>query len=146
MVKRRLLPIILLAAFAAPAPARPTVEQIESWIIAKPSPQYPAEALARREAGSGVIKLHFRVKTGTVRTATVSQSTGFKDLDAAAVRAFSQWRFKAGVLPTIRSLNANTKEPFADEDFDAKIPITFTSSSGGGVRSRMAGAALDRPY
>jgi TonB family protein len=142
MLSQRFSPIALLAVtFVAGVSARPTIEQIESWVIANPSPQYPTEALARHEQGSGVIKLHFRVKTGRVRTASVSQSTGFKELDAAAVKAFTQWRFKPGVLPTIRSLNSSTVEPFADEDFVAKIPITFALSSGGAVNVGGFGAS-----
>ena len=142
MLLRRFYLITLVAVtFVAAVSARPTVEQIESWIVAKPAPEYPAAALRRYEAGSGVIKLHFRVSTGTVRTAIVTQSTGFKDLDAAALKAFSQWRFKPGVLPTIKSLSSSTTEPFANEDFVAKIPITFTLSSGGAVNVGGFGAS-----
>src|SRR5262245_33194071 len=142
MSPRRFSFVTLLAVtFVAGALARPTIEQIKSWVIANPSPQYPAEALARHEQGSGVIKLHFRVKTGTVRTASISQSTGFNDLDAAAVKTFSQWRFKPGVLPTIKSLNSSSIEPFAGEDFVVKIPITFTLSSGGAVNVGGFGAS-----
>jgi TonB family protein len=138
MVNARLVLIALVAAgiaICSGASPRPTITQIESWIVTRPSPQYPAEALARREAGSGVIKLHFKVRTGAVRTAKVAQSTGYKTLDGAAVSAFCQWTFKAGVLPPIRSLNPNTKEPFADEDFVAKIPFTFALASGGQVKT-----------
>jgi TonB family protein len=101
------------------------LEQIESWIVARPAPAYPPEALARAQAGSGVVKLHFKVKTGTVRTIQVTQSTGHKALDGAAVNAFKQWQFKAGALPSIRRFNPQSKEPFADEDFVMKIPFTF---------------------
>ena len=133
--------VVVGISICTSASARPTVAQIESWIVARPSPQYPSEALARREAGSGVIKLHFKVRTGAVRTAEVAQSTGYKTLDAAALSAFRQWRFKAGVLPSIRSFNPNTKEPFADEDFVAKIPFTFALASGGQVKTGGFGSA-----
>ena len=138
MVKPRLLKIVFalltVGSVTSAAPShRPTVNQIQSWVISRPSPEYPREALARGEAGSGVIKLHFSVRTGAVRTAEVVQSTGHKALDAAAMSAFRRWRFKAGVLPSIRSLNPHTKEPFADEDFVAKIPFTFALASGGRV-------------
>jgi TonB family protein len=145
MVNARVLRISLALATVASAvcvaaPPGPSFKQIESWIIARPSPIYPVAAVARGEAGSGVIKLHFKVKTGTVRSVEVVESTGYKALDAAAAEALSQWRFKAGVLPSIRSLNPHTKEPFADEDFVAKVPVTFALSAGGQVNMGGFGA------
>jgi TonB family protein len=127
MVKRRSLLMLAVATSVAAAPLRPSPEQIMSWRVRTPPPDYPAEARARGAAGSGVYKIHFIAKTGTVRYVQVVKSTGDKSLDAAAVRAFRQWRFRSGVLPTMRSLAEKpTKEPFADEDFVVKVPVTFT--------------------
>jgi len=133
MVKRRFLPIIVVAAASvAAAPVRPSVEQIMSWRVATPPPDYPVEARARGATGSGVFKIHFVAKTGTVRYVQILKSTGDKTLDAAAVRAFRQWRFRSGMLPTVRTLAQQpTTEPFADEDFVVKVPVTFTLASGG---------------
>ena len=132
MVNARLLRMVLVlmtagTAFCAAASDRPTVKQIESWIIARPSPDYPAEALARRETGSGVVKVHFKVKTGTVRTIQVIQSTGHKALDAAAVKAFNQWRFRAGVLPSIRQVL--TVVPPISNETARSIPISRVSAA-----------------
>jgi TonB family protein len=134
MVNTRTASIVYLigasVAAAAVAGAPPSPAQIMSWIIAKPYPEYPAEAQARHATGSGVFKLHFITKTGTVRYVQVVQSAGDKALDAACIRAYSRWRFKPGVLPSIKSINPQTKELFADEDFIAKIPVTFTLAAG----------------
>ena len=126
-MNRHLLVILLIAASAAAAPARPSVQQIMSWRVATPYPEYPAEARARGVTGSGMFKIHFIRKTGTVRSVQILQSTGDKAQDAAAVTAFKHWQFKPGVLPSVRSLALKpTKEAFADEDFVAKVPVTFT--------------------
>ena len=111
----------------------PSIEQILSWRVATPKPEHPVEALRRRATGSGVFKVHFRTATGTVRSVEIFQSTGDKALDAAAIKTFWRWRFKAGVLPSIRSMNSQTREPFGDEDFVTKIPVTFTLASGNQV-------------
>src|SRR6266446_2979148 len=105
MVTRRFWPILLVAATtAAAAPVRPSVDKIMSWRVATPPPDYPVEARARGATGSGVFKIHFVAKTGAVRYVQVLKSTGDKTLDAAAVTAFRRWRFKSGVLPTMRTL------------------------------------------
>jgi TonB family protein len=109
---------------------QPSPEQIMSWRVKTPLPDYPMEARARRAIGSGVYKIHFIVKTGTVRYVQIVKSTGDKSLDTAAVTAFKQWRFKSGVLPTVRALAQQaSKEPYADEDFVVKVPVTFTLGS-----------------
>jgi TonB family protein len=136
MMKRRLLVIMLIATSAAAAPIRPSVQQIMSWLVATPHPQYPPDARARGATGSGMFKIHFIRKTGTVRYVQILQSTGDKALDAAAVTAFKHWRFKPGVLPSVRSMALKpTKEPFADEDFVVKVPVTFTL----GTKPRVGG-------
>jgi TonB family protein len=117
--------VIVVAGHVTAAPDRPSPAQMKRWKIASPYPEYPAEARVRGATGSGMFKLHFKIKTGTVRTIEIFKSTGDKALDAAAIKAFSQWKFKPGVLPSIKSINPKTKEPFADEDFIAKIPVTF---------------------
>src|SRR5437763_15969437 len=136
-----LLSIGMVVAFDCAASRPPTIEQIESWVTARPAPEYPADALRRGEAGAGVVTLHFNIKTGTVRTIQLTQSTGHRTLDAAAIRAFRQWRFKAGALPPIRNLNRESTKPFANEDFVVKVPFTFLLASGGRVNVGGPGAA-----
>lgn len=127
------LMVLLIGATIGMASQYPTFEQIEKAIIARPAPEYPPEALSRHQAGSGVVKLHFKVETGTLRTIQLTQSTGFKLLDAAAMRAFGNWKLKPGALPPIKSFSRGVKEPFADDDFVVKIPFTFVLARGGQV-------------
>jgi len=67
--------------------------------IVRPRPDYPREARLRHETGRGVLILHVDNRSGRVTSVVIAKSTGHKLLDDAAVHAFSQWRFKPGVLP-----------------------------------------------
>jgi TonB family protein len=93
--------------------------------IYAPKPQYPAEARQHGWLGSGLFMCKLR-PDGTVSSVTVLKSTGHDVLDQSGIAAFRQWRFKPGQAK------------------DVEIPISFVT--GGGVRSRMAGAVLDRAY
>ena len=88
-----------------------------------PQPRYPAAASQHGLRGSGIFECNLR-PDGTVISVTVVKTTGYDILDQAAISAFQQWRFKPGASKTVR------------------IPVNFKM----GVRSRMAGAALERPY
>ena len=88
-----------------------------------PQPRYPAAAYQHGLGGSGILECNLR-PDGTVVSVTVVRTTGYGILDKAAISAFQQWRFKPGTSKTVR------------------IPVNFKM----GLRSRMAGAALERPY
>ena len=68
-------------------------------------PDYPIEARRAwpRITGSGTFEMRIDPKTGKVKGVLVVQSTGSQILDWAVVRAFSKWRFKPGVVTTVRS-------------------------------------------
>ena len=57
-------------------------------------PDYPREARARHETGTGVYVLHIDRQTGVVKSITVEKSTGHKLLDAAALKALIYLQFK----------------------------------------------------
>ncbi len=99
----------------------------ESAVLKKVTPEYPVQARREHLSGAGLLVLWVDRKTGVVTSVTVEKSTGHKILDDAGIRAFSQWRFKPGVV----------------SEGKLKVPINFQMD---GVRSRMAGAALDRSY
>jgi TonB family protein len=99
----------------------------EGAVLKKVPPEYPVQARRAHLTGAGVLMLSVDRKTGVVTSVTMEKSTGHKILDDAGIRAFSQWRFKPGVVT----------------EGKVKIPINFRMD---GVRSRMAGAALDRAY
>ena len=122
--------VILVAADASAGPYV-TAEQVRQLAIATPKPVYPESARQRGITGSGVFKLYVHVKTGQLRSVKLLHSTGNRALDAAAIWALLQWRFKPGVLPTIRKLYPPSKEPHADEDACVCVPISFLFTSAG---------------
>ena len=92
--------------------------------IYAPKPQYPSAAHQHGLRGSGIFACNLR-PDGTVASVNVVKTTGYDLLDKAAVSALQQWRFKPSASKAVQ------------------IPVNFIMS---GVRSRMAGAALERPY
>jgi len=120
--------LVTVPAFAGP---HLSAEQARQWAIAMPQPTYPESARRHRITGSGVFKLYIHVKTGRVKSVNIFRSTGDRSLDAAAVWALLQWRFKPGVLPTMRQLYPQSKEPDADEDACVGIPISFVLAGAG---------------
>jgi TonB family protein len=104
------------------------IGQYKDWkkfAIYTPKPQYPPEAVAHHISASGIFVIRVHVKTGLVVSAWASQSTGSALLDSAAIRAFSQWRFKPGALTPIGVVAPQLHEPFGKEDALLKVPITF---------------------
>jgi TonB family protein len=94
-------------------------------LLYAPRPEYPLTARAQRITGKGIFVIRVRVKTGRVVEVRVAQSTGHAILDAAAVRALSQWRFKAGALQPIGVVAPERKDPFGKEDALFRIPLDF---------------------
>jgi len=74
-----------------------------------PKPDYPYVAKDYRSEGSGAFQLHIQAD-GTVLSVETARSTGFRELDAAAIRCFLRWRFRPPGRPT-----------------KVEIPITFTT-------------------
>jgi TonB family protein len=64
--------------------------------IYTPQPVYRAEWAKQRLAGKGVVLVTIDQQTGKVSGARMEQSTGNKQLDGAALEAYSQWRFQPG--------------------------------------------------
>jgi TonB family protein len=60
------------------------------------APQYPYADRARHHVGIGRFHLVLDLKTGIVTGISVTKSTGFAGLDASAVAALRQWRWKPG--------------------------------------------------
>jgi len=63
-------------------------------IISRPPPHYPAEAVRQRHEGTVLIQLTIGID-GLPRDVAVVQSSGFAELDAAALASARQWRFRA---------------------------------------------------
>jgi TonB family protein len=116
---------VILVALDASAGPYVTAEQVRQLAITMPKPTYPESALKRGITGSGVFKLYVHVKTGQLRSVKILRSTRDKALDAAAIWALLQWRFKPGVLRTMRQVYPPSREPRADEDACVCVPISF---------------------
>jgi TonB family protein len=78
-----------------------------------------------------MFKLYVYAKTGQLRSIKILRSTRDKALDAAAIWALLQWRFKPGALRTMRQLYPPSKEPHADEDACVAVPISFVLTRAG---------------
>jgi TonB family protein len=64
--------------------------------IYTPQPVYRPEWAKQRLTGKGVVLVTIDQQTGKVNGARMEQSTGNKQLDGAALEAYSQWRFQPG--------------------------------------------------
>ena len=61
-----------------------------------PKPVYRPEWAQQALTGKGVVLVTIDQQTGSVTGARMLQSTGNKQLDGAALEAYSQWRFQPG--------------------------------------------------
>ncbi len=77
--------------------------------IYTPKPVYRPEWAKQGLTGKGVVLVTIDQQTGRVTGARMLQSTGNKQLDGAALEAYSQWRFQPGTGSQV------------------KIPIEFAS-------------------
>jgi TonB family protein len=118
--------VVTISAASLFGSIHPTEEQVRQWAIWMPKPTYPISARLRYVTGSGYFGLLVEVKTGLVKLVKTLQTTGDADLDNAAKAALQQWRFKPGVLPSIRKNNPRTKYPHADEYCQMRVPIVFS--------------------
>ena len=82
----------LHAQTGTPAEAR----QLPPKAIYTPKPVYRPEWAKQGLAGKGVVLVTIDQQTGKVTGARMLQSTGNKQLDGAALEAYSQWRFQPG--------------------------------------------------
>lgn len=76
-------------------------------------PEYPSQERALHHVGAGLFRIKLDIRSGTVVTVFVLQSTGFKALDESAVLALSRWRWKPGRWKEI------------------EMPVRFTMSQSG---------------
>jgi TonB family protein len=74
----------------------PAARQQPPKAIYTPRPVYRPEWAKQGLAGKGVVLVTIDQQTGNVTGARMLQSTGNKQLDGAALEAYSQWRFQPG--------------------------------------------------
>ena len=73
-----------------------TAQQPPPKAIYTPKPVYRSEWAKQGLTGKGVVLVTIDQQTGKVAGARMLQSTGNKQLDGAALEAYSQWRFQPG--------------------------------------------------
>src|SRR5205814_3182419 len=97
IMRRVLLAIVglLVSASSLQAQAASPVDQPPPIkAIYTPAPVYRAEWARQGLAGKGVVLVTIDTQTGKVTGARMLTSTGNKQLDGAALEAYSQWRFQ----------------------------------------------------
>jgi TonB family protein len=78
------------------ASARPySKAEREAMFIRATKPDYPYEALRRREEGTGLFRLYVNER-GRVTTVTILKSTGHQVLDSEGIRVLRAWRARPG--------------------------------------------------
>ncbi len=113
----------LHAQTGTPAESR----QLPPKAIYTPRPVYRPEWAKQGLSGKGIVLVTIDQQTGKVTGARMLESTGNKQLDGAALEAYSQWRFQPG------------------SGSQVKIPIEFASSAktyGAETKSAEAGNSL----
>ena len=77
--------------------------------------------------GDGLFLMRVQIRTGLVKDVRIAHSTGWSILDAAAIRALKQWRFRPGPagLKPIKEQLPKLKDPYAAEDSFVKLPVHF---------------------
>jgi TonB family protein len=87
--------------------------------VATVTPLYPVPALTFKQTGTGLFRLLIDADAGRVRDVRVLKSTGFKGLDASAVTALRQWRWKPRKwkqvdMPVTFTLPQRDRQPSSD--------------------------------
>ncbi len=89
----------ILAASLSPslsAQARPYSDlERKAIFFREVKPDYPCEALRRREEGTGLFRLYVDER-GKVTSVKILKSTGHQVLDAEGIRTFGMWRARPG--------------------------------------------------
>jgi TonB family protein len=95
-------------------------------LLYAPAPEYPAEAVQRYIAGTDIFLLRVQIKSGRVAQVIVGRSTGNRLLDAAAVKALRQLRFRPNAVPYRKITSVRMSPPQSKEETLVKLPVTFT--------------------
>lgn len=143
---RRLLLIVLFAASARDASARPSnyfyrVSPANAPLKEEPAlyakrPEYPVDAKRQHLTGSGLFAIHIR-QDGTVERVQVIKSIGHTSLDQAAMAAFRQWRFRPHSIKIVRAPIRYLQGPHRPDAVDHQQPRDY----GDGVQITVASAA-----
>jgi TonB family protein len=122
----KIISIVLLAVSSQAVAAESVAVPKTAQAVYAPKPKYPVFALMRHEEGAGIFVFRVEIKSGLVKKVIVARSTGHKDLDAAALKAFNEWKFQPGAVASIKHIFPKSEDPLASTDGLVKVPIDFT--------------------
>lgn len=125
MIDRWILTVLLLVA-SLPAMAQDTTRATTVSAVQTPV-QYPASAVAAGEEGTVLVDVEVDA-TGQAHHARVHHSSGYADLDAAALKSLTRWSFR----PATRN-----GEPMAQR---VVVPVTFQLSDDARTAGQSPGA------
>jgi len=108
--RRKMIPgllLVVVVSFVSLSPlhaqsASPAGQQSSLKAVYTPKPVYRPEWTKQGLAGKGVVLVTVDKETGKVTGARMLQSTGSKQLDSAALEAYSQWRFQPGTVSQVK--------------------------------------------
>jgi TonB family protein len=92
--------VLLLIGFLLPCHAVEMVTidaKYKKDSVVAPEPEYPVKSRNMGYQGQGIYRLVVNDKTGIVDEVKVFKTTGHRELDASAVMALFNWKFRPGV-------------------------------------------------
>jgi TonB family protein len=92
--------VLLLIGFLSPCHAVEMVTidaKYKKDSVVAPEPEYPVKARNLGHQGQGIYRLVVNDKTGIVDEVKLMKSAGSRELDASAVMALFNWKFRPGV-------------------------------------------------
>lgn len=108
------------------ASARETLRQdATKLLIEGHKPKDPYDGRRRGPPRTGAFLLRTNIKSGRVTQVIVGQTTGDGLLDAAALKALRQWRFKPGALIHREINKPRLNPPISKEECLILVPVTF---------------------
>jgi TonB family protein len=99
---RILLAFLLFQFGSNPSPAEQIQTNWQPYVVSAPEPVIPQVCLRLGQGGLGVFVLTIDPRNGIVTEVKVVKHTGYHRLDAAAVMALFNWRFRPGTITQAR--------------------------------------------
>jgi TonB family protein len=118
--------LLLAVSSARAAGVESPPPDVTRLLIHAPQPEYPPEARTRHIAGSGVFLLRVHIPSGRVTQVLIGRTTDSRALDAAAVKALLQWRFKPGAVPYREITRPRLSPPQTKKETLILLPMSFT--------------------
>lgn len=105
-----ILGMLLLGAGCAPVKHDPVI--VPLVIVSRPPPHFPLQAIREAHEGTVIVLILVGVK-GTPLNAWIEKSSGYRELDRAAIASARHWTFKP------RTIDGVPTESYA------RVPVTF---------------------